>query len=103
MFDGEAGERLIDGEQVVAGRIHREFGIEQLMALPAATSLRGLLAAGVLDHDPSHGFGRRGEEVAAAVPVLDLLNVYQPQIGFMHERRCLQSLARLLLSESQRC
>ena len=37
---------------------------------PIAAVFVGLLAAGVVDEDPPHGLGRRGEEVAAAVPVL---------------------------------
>ena len=57
----------------------------------------------LLDKDPPHRFGGRGKEVAAAVPVLRLLDVDQPQIRLMHERRRLKRLARLLLRQFARC
>jgi len=43
--------------------------------------------------------GSRGKEVAAAVPLLDLLHVHQADVGLMDQGRRLQRLARLFLSE----
>ena len=57
------------------------------------------LAAGLFDEDAAHGLGRGGEEVAAAVPVLGLLRVHQPQVGLVDQGRGLERLAGLLLGQ----
>ena len=55
--------------------------------------LEPAFAAGSFDEDAAHGFRRGGEEMAAAVPVLGLFHVHQPQIGFMDQGRGLERLA----------
>jgi hypothetical protein len=57
------------------------------------------IAAGAFDEDTAHRLGRRGEEVPATIPVLGLVNVYQPQIGLVDQSSGLEGLAGLLLSE----
>jgi hypothetical protein len=49
--------------------------------------------------DPPHRFGRGAKEVAEAVPMLSLFNVYEPDIGLMHQGRCLQRLTGFLLGQ----
>ena len=53
------------------------------------------LAAGTLDQDAAHGLGRRGEEVAPAVPA-GVLGTDQAEIGLMHQGGRLERLAGLL-------
>src|ERR1700730_15821531 len=60
---------------------------------------RNISAARLLDEDAAHGFGGGREEVAAAVPALGLLGVYQAQIGFMDQGGGLECLPRLFLSQ----
>jgi hypothetical protein len=50
------------------------------------------LAAGVLDEDAAHGLGRRGKEVAPAIPVLNATFADQAQIRLMDEGRGLECL-----------
>jgi hypothetical protein len=47
----------------------------------------------------SRTLGRGGEEVAAVVKVLI---AHQAQVGFMHQGRCVQRLARLLAGHLRR-
>src|SRR5262249_20798680 len=67
LLDGQPGEGLVQGQQVVAG-LHDCHGIVQLDALTVAAAANAVLAAGLLDEDAAHGLGSGGEEVAAAVP-----------------------------------
>src|SRR5262249_25084283 len=57
----------------------------------------------VLDQDAPHRFGRGGEKVATAVPVLGLFDIHQAQIGLVNQGRGLKRLAWLLLSEFLGC
>ena len=83
-----AGARIL--EQAV------EVDALQFAAVPYA-----VLAAGVFDENPPHRLGRRGKEVAAAVPVLRLrFASNQPQIRLVDQGRGLERLARLLLEPS---
>src|SRR5262249_53809741 len=62
-----------------------------------APALETSLIAGAVEDNPAHGLGRGGEEVAAAVPVPRLLDIDQPNIGFMDQGRGLERLAGLLV------
>jgi hypothetical protein len=63
---------------------------------PIAAVFRPPFPLGSIDQDPPH---RLGKEMAAGIPVLYLLDVHQPQIRFMDQRRSLQCLPRLFLSQ----
>src|SRR5262249_52944898 len=63
-------------------------------AMPATT-----FSAGVLDEDPSHGLGRRAEEVAPVVPGFRVTAFNQPQVGLVDQGRRLECLARSLPGE----
>ena len=54
---------------------------------------------GILDKDSPHRLGRGAKEVSTAVPMLSLLDIHEPDIGLMHQRRGLQRLTRFLLSQ----
>src|SRR5262249_5504651 len=68
----------------------------------SAAPLLTAFAASAVDEDAPHGLGCRGEEMAAAVPLLSLLRVYQPQVRFMDQGRGLQGLTRFLLRQPLR-
>jgi hypothetical protein len=57
------------------------------------------LAAAILDQNAPHSFRGSGEEMAAAVPVLGLLDIHQPEVGFVDQGRGLERLPGLLLGE----
>ena len=65
----------------------------QLDALPVAAVLGPSFPPGVLDEDAAHGFGGGGKEVSPAIPVLHLLHVHEPDVGFVDQGRGLQGLA----------
>ncbi len=48
---------------------------------------------GVLDEDAAHRFGRGSEEMSTAVPLLSFLNIHQPEVGVVHQRRRLSGYA----------
>jgi hypothetical protein len=50
----------------------------------------------LVDQDAAHGLSRGGEEVPAAVPVLRLVYVHQPQVRLMDQGRGLERLPGLL-------
>ena len=75
---------VIDVEEFVGRRGEADAGVvEGNPTAPAATFL-GLLAAGGIDEDPAHGFGRGGEEVTAAVPGLTRIPSDEPQVRLVH-------------------
>jgi len=74
----------------------------QLDPPPSSAAFETLLFSGAINEDAAHGLGSSSEEVAAAVPVLDRLDVHQPQIRLVNQRRGLERLARLLLGEALR-
>jgi hypothetical protein len=63
--------------------------------------LGAALAAGVVDEDAAHGLGRRGEEVAPAVPVLSPALADQPDVRFVDQGRGLERLAGRLVGQLQ--
>jgi hypothetical protein len=65
--------------------------------LPRAAAFQPLFVAGAIDENPPHGLGCGGEKMPSRVPPLNLIGVDQPDVRFMHQRRCLQGLPRILL------
>ena len=57
------------------------------------------LAAGGLDEDAAHRLGRRGEEMAVALPPPVVRRADQPQVGLVHQGRRVERLAGLLSRE----
>src|SRR5262249_39002103 len=71
--------------------------VGQVDALQPAAPFLGVVAAGAFYQDTPHRLGRCREEMPSAVPRLRL--VHEPNVGFMHERRRLKGLPRLLLRQ----
>jgi hypothetical protein len=61
--------------------------------------LDAFLAASLFDQDPAHGFGSRGEEMGAAVPLRLGPFADEPEIGRVHQVRRLEGLPRALARE----
>ena len=72
------------------------------MTKTLAAALLAAPGAGLLDHDAPHRLRRRREEMPAAVPTLRPLRPRHPQVRFMHQRRRLERLPRLLLRQPLR-
>ena len=53
----------------------------------------------MIDQDAAHGLGRGGEEVAAAVPVLGLLDVHESEVGLVDQGRGLERLPGRLVGQ----
>ncbi len=90
---GEAGERLVERDEVV---IHGRRGDGQIVGIvsvqPAAV-LGGLLAACGFDEDAPHGLGRGGKEVAAMVPPVAVGRADQPEVRFVDQGGRLEGVA----------
>ena len=61
--------------------------------------LGGFHAPRALDENAPHGLRGGGEEVAAAVPVLHLVYVHEPDVGFVDQGRRLERVAGLFMCE----
>ena len=86
------GEGSLNPADVSLFVLHGREVVGLVETQPAAAVLVGLLASGLLDKDAAHGLGRRGEEVTAAIPVLGLIDIDQPQVGVMDQGRGLEGL-----------
>ena len=70
--------------------------IDQALFFEPASLLETLFATGGFDQDASHRFGRGGEEVTAAIPVLVVWifrRTDKAEIGFMDQGGGLQRVA----------
>ena len=70
VFGTEPDEKLVQGQEQVGVLGQGAGSIEQLDPDPFAAPLQPTPGAGVLDENPPHGLGRRGEEVPSAVELL---------------------------------
>ena len=95
----ELRQGLVEGQEVLGGGRGRDVDVVEVLPLQPAAVLLGPLAAGVLDEDATHRLGRRGEEVAAAIPPLGLLAIDEPEVGLVDQGGGLERLPRLLLGE----
>src|SRR5207249_1845045 len=93
-------QRLVDRQQLVHAVVGDQEALVQLPPPRPAAALDPVLASCPLDQDAAHGLGGGGEEVPATVPVLDLVHVHQPQVGFVHQGGGLKRLAGRLLGQS---
>jgi hypothetical protein len=59
-----------------------------------------LFAARLFYKDAAHGLCGGGEEMAAAVPLLRLLDIDQPEVGFVYQGGRLECVARLFLGQT---
>ena len=91
---------IVEGEEVLvrvgAGPVGKVHAVE-----PAAPLLPGA-APGGLDEDAAHGLGRRGEEVAPAVPAAAGVAVDQAQVSLVDQGRGLEHLPGLLAAPASR-
>src|SRR5262249_58838879 len=102
-IDGsEPGQGLVEGEQVLAGfRDGHLFG-DSVEVAPGevAAAFAPTLAAGILNQDAAHGLGSRGEEVAAAVPVVATGVADKAEVGLVDQGGGLEGLPRRLVSQA---
>ena len=63
-----------------------QFDFFQVHFLDLAPALQASLVASPVKKNPPHRLSRGGEEMASAVPMLDLLDIDQSEIRIMHQR-----------------
>ena len=91
-FDAAGPERFINREQFSGSRFGHGGGfVERNLQRPAAT-FGVMMAARVVNQDAPHQLRRDAEKMSAVLP-LHVLLIYQPQVGFIDQRRGLQSVA----------
>ena len=93
---------LVDGEHVFGWLGSRDGGFVQLFAASPASVFDRLAAPGLIDQDAAHRLSGSGEKMAPAGPVLSLLSVHQPHIGFMDQGSRLNRSASFLVGQSSR-
>jgi hypothetical protein len=95
VLGGEPLQGVIDGQDFVVVGQEARISIRQINAVATAA----VLAAGILDENAAHGLGSGREEMAAAVPVLRLLHIHQPDIRLVNQSGCLESLPGFFLND----
>ncbi len=90
---GQFIECIVDFKHMIILRFSGGFEASQVNPVLAAAMAESPFAPGVLNEDAPHCLGRRGEEVASAVPLLVSLTS-QPEPSLVHQRGRLQGLAR---------
>ena len=96
-FDlGQPLQGLVEGQQVLVNPGYGRLYLVEVNPGTVTAALESVVTAGVLDQDSTHGLGRRGEEMATAVPWPIGSLADQPQVRLMHQRRRLQRLPRSL-------
>src|SRR5262249_48404129 len=92
---GRSGLRAWAGAFSLADHLLKEVQpcLSSTHCAASAAPLPSFLAPGVVDENAAHRFGRGGEEVSAAVPVLDLVHVHQPEVRLMDQGGGLEGLA----------
>ena len=99
---GQAIQRFAQGDQLIGRPRRSQIETIQVMPLQRAAVAKTLFATGALDEDAPHGLGCGGEEVSAAVSLLDLLRVHEAQVRLVDQGGGLQRLARFLLGQLRR-
>src|SRR5262249_28096148 len=92
-------QRLIECKNVNVRSLTGNLAEIDLNPLTAASAFETSFVAGAVDDNPAHGFSRGGEEVTAAVPLRDLLDIHEAKIGLVDQGRGLERLARFLLCQ----
>ncbi len=95
----EIFERLIERQDIDVRRLVGDQTEIDLRPPPIPAALEASLPASAIDHNPAHGLGRGGEEVPAAIPMLDLFGIDQSNVGLMHECSRLERLAWFFLRQ----
>ncbi len=102
MLDFERLQRLIQCQQI-DGRFGCKLGqVPKFDPFASAAAFPGLVASGIVDQNPPHCFGGRGKKVAAVLPMLNLVDIDEPEIGLVDQGRGLKGLPRLLVSQPLR-
>ena len=91
ILDRQSIERFVEGQQVLRPFGRGRRGLIEIQTIPISAAAQRRVPPGALDQDPPHRLGRRGEEVATAVPA-GILGTDQPQVSLMHQGRRLERL-----------
>ena len=89
-------QRLVEGQQVLAGFGGGEEVAVQVDPVGVPAALQAAPPAGALDQDPAHRLGRRREEVTPPRPALCLVPADQPHVGLVDQGRRLEGVPGLL-------
>ena len=98
---GEAGEGLVEREDVDRNVLARRLHVRQLDALAVAPPLLGPVMTSVVDQDAPHGQGGGPEEVSPVVPATHVAPVHAGQLDecLMDESRRLQRVVGPLAAQ----
>ena len=92
----EPSHRIVKSDEILIRSFVSDNIKIEVHTTTAAASLEATPITGLIDHDPAHGLGGRGKEMASPAPVLGILAIRDPKVCLMDERCRLKSLVRLL-------
>ena len=93
----QSAERIVERNEVVLLQGWQLVDVIETDVNRTAATFLALPAACRLHQDPSHHLRRQSEEVRA-IPPFDAIDVDQPQVRLVHQRRRLQRMIRPLLA-----
>ena len=96
---GEPVEGFVEGKHLFSRVIDGNFKPIHVNSLSVATTFESSLVASPVNQNPSHGLGRGGKQMSPVLPLLDLLDVDQPQVDLMDQGRSLEGLAGLFMGQ----
>lgn len=94
IVQSQLGEGFINGQQLVGSDLRGQSNGIDIEALQFAAAFLASLFTSAIYKNAPHRLGRRGEEVAAAVPTLSVFDINESKVSFVHQGRGLQRLAR---------
>jgi len=91
----QSAERIVEGNEVVLLRVEQLLDVIKTHRNRTPATFLPVPVAGELHQDSPHHLRRDGEEVRA-IPPFDSIDVDQPQVRLVHQRRRLQRMIRPL-------
>ena len=92
VLGGESVQRLVDMEQLSRVMLAGEFNVVEGNSFAAAAVAKLEFAAGIIDENAAHAFGRGTEEMGAVLPGL-VRRAHQAQPGLMNKSGGLECVA----------
>jgi hypothetical protein len=99
IFLCERLKSFVQIKKIIGGDLREDVDLPEFDSPAVAAAFDAVLAAGVLDEDPPHGFGGGGKEMAPPVPAWLIAAADKAQVRFMDEGRGLEGLTGRLVRQ----
>lgn len=91
---GKLSDRFVKSKQVVVRRIDGDLDLIEVDASSIAAAFQTLSVTGPVDQKSSHGLSCSSKKMPPRIPVLNFIDVDQPNKRFVNQGRRLQGMIR---------